>query len=143
MKRRGWYGDSHGHSMAARGIRMYNKSKLVDPVFFAQKHESKLPMAHIIDMVRGKKSLQEMERMHPDADKEDLKRRALKGIEMVDADDTLTVLEKQGVDASVVMAEHRPVFKRKALEVLGDRQGRSFLSDEKAAVLKSRLGAIR
>jgi hypothetical protein len=143
MKRRGWYGDSQGHALAAKGIRRYNKQKLVDPVFYAQKNEKQLPFNHIMDMVQQKKTFTDMQRMHPDADKEDMRQRAIKAVAMRDADDTLTKLDKNGVDLSVKMAQQSTFFRMKANDALQDSQKRSLLKEEKAELLKKRMGEIR
>jgi len=139
---KGWYGDSHGHSLAARGIRGYHKSKMVDPMFFAVKQERTLPFNHISDMVKQNKTFTEMQRMHPGADKEDLRQRAIKAIAIRDADDTLTKLDKNGVDFSQKMAQESSYFKTRARDVLQDGQKRSFLQEEKAEILKKRIGEV-
>ena len=143
MKRRGWYGDSQGHALAARGIRRYKKSKLVDPVFYATKQEKMLPFNHVMDMVKQKKSFYQMQKMHPQVDKEDIRKRAIKAVAMRDADETLTKLERNPVDLSVKMAEESPFFRMKAKDALSDMQKRSLLKEEKAEILRKRIGGMK
>ena len=65
-KRSGWYGNSQGHALAARGVKLYaRKQTLVDPLFYAQKREETVGFSHIQDMARNKKTFEEMKMMHP------------------------------------------------------------------------------
>lgn len=132
-KRRGWYGDSTGHSLAARGIKLYNKSKssLVDPKFFAQKQQKDLPFDDVMDMVKENNTYYMMKSKHPNADPEDMRLRAIRALEIRDADDTLSKLDRNGVDLSVAMAKESSFFKMKAMDVINDPQKRSLLKEEK------------
>jgi hypothetical protein len=135
----GWHGDSRGHSLAARGISMYAKKKMVDPVFYARKAERKLPFSHIMSMVGNGQSFQEMQRMHPDVDTEDLRKRAIRATEIRMADDTIAKLDEQGVDVSVAKAESSKSFKKSAKSILNSNVHRSLLKDEKAKALQERI----
>jgi len=136
--KRGWHGDSRGHSLAARGISMYAKKK-VDPVFYARKAERKLPFSHIMTMVAKDKSFQEMKIMHPTADHEDLRMRAIRAHEIRMADDTISKLDSQGVDYSVAKAASSKSFKKSALLVLNNNVRRSLLKPKKAIALQERI----
>lgn len=136
--KRGWHGDSRGHSLAARGISMYAKKK-VDPVFYARKAERKLPFSHIMGMVGQGKSFQEMKAMHPDADHEDLRQRAIRATEIRMADDTIAKLDEHGVDYSVAKAKSSKSFKKSAMSVLNSSVRRSLLKPEKAQALQEKI----
>lgn len=137
--KRGWYGNSQGHSLAARGISMYGKKKLVDPVFYARKNERKLPFSHIMGMRKKNMALNEMVRMHPGVDEEDLRMRAIRAEEILMADDTIAKLDRQGVDASEKMAKQSKTFRKSALFVLDNPARRSLLKPEKARALQEKI----
>ncbi len=139
MKRGGWYGNSAGHALAAKGIKVYNKSKLVDPVFFARKNEKQLPFSHIMSMARQDKSFQDMKRMHPNVDEEDLRLRGIKAYTMIDADDTLDKINKIGVDMLVKMADNNQLFKKRMMKQLSTTNTASFINEEKREALKRNL----
>lgn len=145
MKRygRGWFGESTRHSLAARGMsqRRYAASKATslatEPIFYARKRESELPFSHISAMVKQGNSYQEMKEMHPDADHEDMRLRAIKAIEMRDMDGTLSMIDKNGVDKTVMMVKKNPRLKEKVKDVLDCRQRGSFIAPvKKEAILK-------
>ena len=139
-KRGGWYGNSQGHALAARGVRLYaRKQTLNDPIFYAQKHEESVPMTHILDMVRSGETFDSIKRMHPDADQEDLRRRGIRAIEMSEGNGTLSMLDSNGVDLSVKMADNNPRLKQNMKETLADPQKASFLHSVKVEALKRRL----
>ena len=138
----GWYGNSVGHALAARGMKLYaRKQTMTDPIFYAQKREESVPMAHILDMVRSGESFDNIKRMHPDADQEDLRKRSIKAIEMSEGNGTLSMLDSNGVDMSVNMAENSPRLKESMRETLADPQKASFLHSVKVDALKRRLAA--
>lgn len=138
----GWYGHRYEHSLAARGVKMKMKQQLVDPVFFAQKNEQMVPMSMIRSMVREGLTLSGMMRRVSSADKEDVRQRGIKAIEMRDADDTLSRIDTSGVDSLVVEAKQNPMFQRRVERVLSDSQKSSFLQDEKKRLLQLRLQEI-
>jgi hypothetical protein len=117
---------------------MYAKKK-VDPIFYARKAERTLPFSHIMGMVGKGLSFQEMQRMHPDVDQEDLRKRAIRATEIRMADDTIAKLDEQGVDASVEKAKSSKSFKKSAKAVLDDSSKRSLLKPEKAMALQERI----
>jgi hypothetical protein len=137
-KKSGWYGNSQGHALAAKGIRTsYNasKQKLVDPLFYARQREEQVPFQHISGMVRKGQLFAEMKRMHPDADPEDLRKRGIKAL----SDSTLSSIDEQGVDSSVKLARFNAQLKRRMCSVLNDPQKASFLPEIKVKLLKERL----
>lgn len=142
-KKGGWYGDSAGHALAAKGIRRYNKpkQKLVDPKFF-NGVEKKVSFHEVSDMIDGQNTYMMMKGKFPDADHEELRRNAIKAVEIKDADDTLSKLDQNGVDLSVRMAEESRFFKLKAQGVLQDSVKRSLLPEEKVQVLRERMARI-
>ena len=139
MRKGGWYGNSLGHSLAAKGVRVYNKARLVDPVFFARKNEKQLPFSSIMSMARQNKSFDEMKRAHPDVDEEDLRIRGIRAYTMKDADDTLEKVNKMGVDMLVKMADNNELFKRRIMKQLSTKSTASFINDEKREALNRRL----
>jgi len=149
MKRygRGWFGQSSRHSLAARGVvtsRRYSAEKPVsaalEPMFYARKRESDLPFTHILGMVRDKQSYSGMKSMHPDADHEDLRLRGIKAIEALEMDNTLSTVDKHGVDKNVSLAQSSPRLKSKMVSVLNNRQKGSFIADIKRDAILKRLG---
>lgn len=141
-KRRGWFGDSQGHSLAAKGIATRyaaKKTVLRDQIFFASKHEELLPTSHIQEMIQDGWNFQRMQQMHPDVDREDMRQRGIKAWESQHGSNTLSTIDRQGVDASVRVATLDPRFKRSIQNVLDDGQGRSFIPEVKANALSERL----
>ena len=140
MRRNGWYGDSGRHALAARGIstkRKYSASKQmlmrkpVDPAFYAKREQS-LPFMHLVTMVRQGKSYPEMQAMHPDADKEELRKRGIKAYEAVHATNALSTIDANGVDKNVELANKSKKLKQDMLEVLENSQSSTFIADVKA-----------
>ena len=138
-KGKGWWGNSQQHSLAARGIKLYAKKNKVDPMFLARKKEEALPFSHIVDMAKSGLTFDEMQRMHPSADSEDLRKRAIKAIEMREGSKALSTLDSQGVDVSVRMANANPKMKESMLNMINDKQKASFLPEVKAEMLQKRL----
>jgi hypothetical protein len=143
--RKGWYGESHRHSLAARGVttRRYAAQKLVDPVFYAAKQESEVPFIHCMAMVKKNTYFPEMERMHPDADRETLRLRAIKAYDAVHGSDTLSMLNRNGVDESVRLAQKNNSLRQRMIETLKDGQARSMLADVKVDSLLTGLEGMR
>jgi hypothetical protein len=144
--RRGWFGHSHEHSLARRGIRRYNADKdatLVNPTFYAQKREEEVSFATLMDETRSGSSYQDLCRKHPNAEKESLRVRGIKAVESRDGNNVLSTLNNNGVDESVRMAEHNGRLRDQMLETLQDRQKASFLQDVKVGLLKDRLRGAR
>lgn len=138
----GWRGHTVEHSLARQGVKMRyaaDKQILVDPVFYAQKREEKVPFFSVLDMARNGETYQGMMRKHPDADPEMVRERGIKAIETVEGDNTLSQLDAHGVDASVSLAQSNAEKKRRMVETLEDRQKASFLHPEKVSALKERL----
>lgn len=135
-KKSGWYGNSQGHALAAKGVRTrYTASKLVDPMFYARQREEQVPFQHISGMARDGLTFQEMKAMHPEADVEDLRKRGVKAL----SDSMLSTLSEQGVDSSVKLAMMNSGTKRRMCVVLNDPQKASFLPEVKVKFLKERL----
>jgi hypothetical protein len=140
-KQKGWFGHSHEHAMAARGMKLYARKEqvLVNPVFYAQKREEEVAFNTILDEVRDGATYSELLRKHPHADKEDLRIRGIKAVESREGNNSLSTLNSNGVDASVHMAQHNQRTKEKMLETLNDHQKSSFLQVIKVDLLKKRL----
>lgn len=140
----GWYGNSQGHAMAARGMRLYaSKQVLVDPLFYAQKREEQVSFSQIVDEVKQGSTYDELKVAYPDVDKEDLRMRGIKAISSVEGGTTLSAMDHNGVDVSVKLASMSPSTKRRMLQVLNDRQQSSFLPSIKVDLLKKRLGELQ
>jgi hypothetical protein len=140
--RRGWFGHSAEHSLAARGVRIYAKRKSSDPMFYAVKREREIPSSHIFDMVRKGATYHQMCVQYPGRG-EEVRKKGLVALESVDADGTLSTLERQRIDESVLRSQMSPAFRERALWVLQNPQRRSFLHPEKAAALQERMRAVR
>ena len=127
--------------MAARGIRLYaaKKQTLIDPMFYANK-EKEIPSLHLKDMAQNKLTYHQMLAMHPKTDKEDLRLRGIKAIESVEGGNTLSQLNRMGVDMTVKMAKESRTFNANVVDVLKDRQKSSFLPVQKVQMLKEQVG---
>jgi hypothetical protein len=137
--RRGWFGNSQGHSLAAKGIRLYaRKQQLSDPSFFARREES-VPYADIVSMVGDGRSYPQLVVAFPDADKEDLRLRGIKAVESRDGHGTLSMINSSGVDQIVVLSRANPALGRRVRDVLDDRQRSSFIHGVKVGALRGRL----
>jgi len=143
-RRGGWYGNPQGHAMAARGICTYaSKNRLMmEPVFYAQKREEQVPFASIVDDVRTGSTFGEISRKHPDADREDLRKRGIKATEVVEGGNSLSMLDRNGVDQTVSLARSNPHIRHRMIETLNNKQKVSFLPEVKADLLKQRLGEL-
>jgi len=141
MRRGGWYGNPHGHALAARGIRTYSSKKamLMDPIFYAKKREEEVPMWGVIDMVRQGKTLQEMKSAHPDADSTFLRDRGAKAIDQLNGNRVMVDMKSEGVDKLLNLAKEDGYYRKQMIDALSDRQKRSFIPEEKAVILKARL----
>jgi hypothetical protein len=149
MKRygRGWFGDRTRHSLAAKGVAtsqqyssyMSRKQVLAEPVFYARKRESELPFSSITAMVKNGESYQGMKGAYPAADHEDLRLRGITAIEMRDMDNTLSTIDKNGVDKVVQLAEKSPSLREKVLATLRCRQRGSFIAPVKRDAILKRL----
>lgn len=135
MRRGGWYGHSREHSLAAKGVRIYAAQKLVDPIFFARKNEEEVPLSFVLNDVRQGKNFHQM-RMRYRADPEHLRQRGIRAIEMRDADDTLSTIDRQGVDMTKRMMQESPQFKERVYLAIKDPQKSSFLYPEKVRALE-------
>ena len=141
--RRGWFGNSRGHALAARGVRLYpRKQRLHDPLFFAQRREERVPTSELRTRVRRGANMSELVTDFPGVDREELRLRAIKAVDSLRGDDTLALLNRNGVDASVHLARVSNSQRKKMLEVLNDSQASSFLSDVKVELLKKRLSEL-
>jgi hypothetical protein len=136
----GWFGNSQGHSLAGRGIRMYVARKsseqlLVDPVFYAKKREEQVPTYELARVTRNGMSYDALRRHYPDADPEDLRLRGIKAIEMREGSPVLSELNRSGVDASVTRARENPLLRQRMLVVLKDPVMSSYLQQKKVEFL--------
>jgi hypothetical protein len=138
----GWRSNSYGHALASRGIstKRYTATKqiLMDPVFYAQKHKF-LPFYEVDKMAREGMTYSEMLQQHPDADKEQVRRSGINALESLNADGTLSHMDRTGVDEQVIAANNNPGLKVKMNAVLNDRQKVSFLHPIKADAIHKRL----
>jgi hypothetical protein len=145
MYKRGWFGHSHEHSLARRGIRKYNATKephLVDPLFYAKKREEKVSFTTLVEDARKGRTYDELVRKYPDVDKEELRVRGIRAVESRTGNNVLSQLNSNGVDESVRMAENNRWLKDKMYESLNDRQQSSFLQTVKIDLLKQRLREV-
>ena len=132
--RGGWYGHSREHALAARGVRIYAAQKLMDPVFFARKNEEEVPLSFVLGDVRQGKTYTQL-KMKYRTDPEHLRQRGIRALEMRDADDTLSTIDRQGVDMTKRMMEESPHFKERVYMAIKDQQKASFLYPEKVRAL--------
>jgi hypothetical protein len=141
---RGWRGDSARHSLAAKGIhtKQYaaRKAILMEPVFYAQKNETDVPMAHILGMVKNGDTYPEMKRMHPDADAESLRKRGIKAIDSREGNSAMRTIDENGVDKLMLLAKGNSRLKEQVKGALANRQYRSFIADVKVNSIMERCG---
>ena len=140
--RRGWFGNSYGHSLAAKGMRMYARKDqmLMDPVFYAKKKEQQIPLERMMQGIREGKTFYNLVDEYPEADREDIRKKAIRVIDARDGHETLHMLDSNGVDVSVRMATLNPRLRLRMIGILDDRQKSSFLPDQKVQLLRGRLG---
>jgi hypothetical protein len=127
--------------MAARGMRLYARkdSVLVDPVFYAKKREEQVSSFTLMDHVRVGDTYPNIVAKHPDADKEDVRIRGIKALDVRDGHETLSMINKSGIDESVRVAKENPRLKSRMLSVLSDAQRSSFIPVVKVELLRRRL----
>lgn len=133
-KRRGWYGNSYGHSLAARGIKLYAKKNASQPMFFTRQEE-KVPLSLIREMIEEGLTYQDMLTMHESSDEKYLRHR---GIQTIDGREGNNVLSSLYNDNEKVIARKMQddYFKKKVRNVINDRQKASFIPDAKLEVVK-------
>ena len=139
--KKGWFGNSQGHALAAKGVRMYAHSKSTEAMFYAMKQEEMVSYADVMSAVRRGCTFDNLKREYPGADPEKLRQRGLKAIEARDADNTLTFIEQNGIDAIMSKANASATFREKMENILGSPQMRSYLKQEKVVALQRRLQA--
>jgi len=137
-KPRGWFGDSHRHSLAAKGIRTYAKKDVNNSFFYAQRMEEEVSTPHLTNMLRSGKRFPDIVAMHPKADKESLRKRSIKILESLEQVNTLSTIDRDGVDETVKMAKQSSKFKKDVLRVLNSPQMVSFLSRDGIKVAELR-----
>ena len=119
---RGWRGDSARHSLAAKGVKTKQyaaqKARLMEPVFYAQKNETDVPMTHIITMVKKGTNYPQMRAMHPDADAESLRKRGVKAIDAVEGNNTMQTIDDNGIDKLGVLMKGNPRLKEQVRTAL-------------------------
>lgn len=143
-KRRGWFGDSQGHSLAARGItsRYHAKKRPAqEAIFFAAKEEG-VSASECAEMLRKGMTFDQMMQEKPDVDRETLRQRGIRAWESQHGNNSLSTIDRQGVDMSVRLAMLDPRMKRGMMRALQDRQGRSLIPDVKAVALEKRLQEV-
>lgn len=139
----GWYGDSQGHSLAARGVRLYaHKERLMDPVFAARKREEDISFSHMSQMLKEGYNFHQIRQMHPNVDQETVRQQGIKAMDARTGSNTMTMLNSNGVDTTVRMARVNKNVKERAISALHDSQKASFLPEVKVQLLKNRLGDI-
>lgn len=138
-KRRGWFGDSKGHSLAAKGVRLYSRKKELDNALFFAKQEQSIPTPDIHQMAIRGMTLDEMQRKYPDSDKEDLRRRGIRAVEGIDANNMLSLVESSSERMLLDMSAKDERFKKDVIKVLSDDQKSSFIHPAKVELLKAQL----
>ena len=148
MKRPGWYGNSYGHSMAARGMHLYARKstqELVQPLFYAQKNEQVVPTHQLLDDIRSGTTFQQLKSKYPDADSEVLRKKGIKAVDSWGGTRYLQTLDQQTVEQSLADVRMDPGLKFRYLATLESAQKRSFLPApkdngfDKVEMLKKRL----
>ena len=139
---RGWYGNSHGHALAAKGIRLYSKKPVNEAFFYAQKTETILPFAIILDAVRRGKNYQQIKSEYPSADSEDTRSRGIKAVETMSGSNTLSQIDRNGVDQTIEKAKNNPNFKESVQNVISDPQKSSFIHPIKLKLLQDGMRGV-
>lgn len=143
----GWRGNTHGHSLAAKGIRMYparRRVSLTAPVFYAQRR-SDIPMSDIMHMARDGKTFPEMmQELGKDYDQNDVRTAGIRamGSYYADSDHVLERMDKEGVDRLLTEARRDAKYREEMTRVLDNRQKRSFLHPDKANALERGLKTL-
>jgi hypothetical protein len=146
---KGWYGNSAGHSLAAKGIKLYAskpsklKTVLYDPIYYSQKTETLVPFTSIMDAVRQGKSYNQIKAEYASSDAEDIRLKGIKAIETMDGGSTISQMNRNGVDQTVVLANKNPKFKESVKEVLANPQKSSFLHPVKVKSLQDGLRSAK
>lgn len=142
-RRKGWFGNSQGHSLAAKGIKLYSKKQeLIDPRFYWTKRERMIPTEKLSDDLRKGETFYTLNQKYPDVDLEELRLKGIKVLTNQTGDNTLKQINENGVDMLVSMAKHNPFFKEKIKKTLKDSQQMSFIQEKKVDFLKTRMRSI-
>ncbi len=135
----GWYGNSVGHGLAAKGIRTkYYANKQLDPLFYANKHEEQVPFNEIMDDVRSGLSFDRMKLKYAHADQESLRKRGIQALDTRDGEDTVSVIDRNGVNEQVMMMQHNHDIRDRTIRALQNPQKMSFIHPIKVEALRKR-----
>ncbi len=143
IRKGGWFGNSHGHAMAARGITLYAKKTKMDPLFYANKSEKDIPFAVVMDHVRKGQNYNTVKSQHPDADPEEIRIRGIKALETMDGSNTLSTINKNGVDETLQLAKNDKKFAEQVEVTLADDQRSSFIHPLKISAIKEGIRSIK
>lgn len=144
-QRSGWFGNSQGHALAARGVRvrMYAARKqqvvLMDPIFYAHKQEQRVPYMVVVKCLQNGETYADLCNKYPEEDREELRERGIKALDMTNGSQVMSTMDKNGVDMCVNMAKHNERLKTQMKEALHNHQKCSFIPEVKATALKHRL----
>ena len=139
--RTGWFGHTHEHALAARGIKIYaaRKEQMMAPVFLAQRKEESLPSWKLREAIREGKTYPDVMRENALADKEDVRKRYMSVISDMTGNDVPVQIDRQGVDDTIRQAQHNSYFAEKVRDVLSDPLLASAYPAPKMAFLKQRM----
>jgi hypothetical protein len=96
----------------------------------------------LVDAIRQGMTYQGLVKKYPAADAEDVRRRGIKSIDMMQGSNTLSHVNSSGVDAIVKEASENGDFRERVGVILADPQRRSFIQGPKVEALAKRLAEI-
>lgn len=139
--KRGWFGDSHGHALAAKGVRLYAKKTPKRDMFYQYMQRKRVPVDAMRTMIRKGVPYEEMKRAYPDVDAEELRLSAIREYDGTRGSNTLQLMNDVRVDTLEEMAKN-PRMKQAMMDVLNNRQGESLLRG-KSMMIRAQLEGMR
>lgn len=140
QKKGGWFGNSQGHSLAARGVTVYMKRRtMVNPMFYARRSEAAVPFSSISDDVKEKMSMGDLVKRYPSADADEVRRKAIMAIDVTQGKNTMSMLERNGVDETMRAIRRDEGLRVEVREAIGSDWKMSYLHPVKVMALRKRM----
>jgi hypothetical protein len=113
---------------------------MMRPLFYAQRAEQQAPVFEVREDVRNGLTFSEIRQKYPNADSDTLMKRGREAIDSLNGNSMMSDLSSpsHGVDQLV---QERPEIRSRVVEVLKNRQMRSFLPQPKVEALERRMTA--
>lgn len=136
--KKGWYGNSRAHALAAKGIKS-KPSLSTERIFLAKKAESDVPLHQIRQDLANGMDFRQLQMKYPAMDEETLRKRAIKMYDSNQGNQALTTINEYPPKLISVLAKSSPRLKSSLQDTLANDQARSFINDKKLEEVRQSL----